>query len=261
MLRGMPMLDTKRIIDYRYVKEKAIDHEREVVRDTYASSGFFEKRRLTKINNAIRTITYGIEKESGWTYIPPSTFSLLNNFRYNGKEILFDINTLKDFELQGNQSRVTIDFYNKYKGLLEQLRELLARREKLIPTEKSNVIYFNDETRKMMTERYYEKGHMNSFVKAMGEEFVIKYSSVGITRLVTFMNRLTIEPDPFKAYEALRREVRNPEYIQDILRWAAMYTPQAQVILDKLADERNRSYYGKAPDMEEIMTQNMIKLL
>ena len=54
------MLDTKRIIDYRYVKEKAIDHEREIVRDTYASSGFFEKRRLTKINNAIRTITYGI---------------------------------------------------------------------------------------------------------------------------------------------------------------------------------------------------------
>ena len=255
------MLDIKRIIDYRYKKDKAVDSEREIVRDTYSRLGFFDKRRLTKINNLINTITYTIEKESGWSYLPPTTFSFLDNFRYNGKEILFDINTLKDFKLQGNQSRVTIDFYNKYKGMLERLAKLLERRESLIPTEKSNVINFNLETKRMLKEREYEKAFMTSFVKAMSDEFVIKYSSIGISRLITFLNRLSIEEDSSKVYEALRREVGNKDYIQDILRWAALYNPKAQDILDRLADERNRSYYGEAPNMEEIMTQNIIKLL
>ena len=257
------MLDMTKINDFNYQKNKAIDEDREALRRDYSNLGFIGQKRLIRINSMIRTITFNIERESGWTYIPPSTFSILSNYRYNQKEILFDINRIRDFKLDSNPTPLEVAFYNKYKEALLKLKDLLDRKRALTSTEEeSKIIDISSiRDRDEIRRTNQEKNTLYGFVREMAYDFVRKYSTTGITRLITLLNRLTKEEDPFEAYKALKREVHDPEYVQDILRWAAMYNPKAQVILDKLADERNRAYYGEAPNMEEIMTQNIIKLL
>ena len=65
-----------------------------------------------------------------------------------------------------------------------------------------------------------------------------------------------------KSYNSLYTGGMNQYYAQELLRWAALYTPRGQQLLDKLARERQEKEYWLSgfPSMEDRMTKNMIDL-
>ncbi len=230
------MLDMKRIASFNAEKEAALEKERINNRLGYDSLNFFQRKKLMKINSAIRTITFHITKESGWTYIPPYSFTYLSNYHYNGEELLFTINRIDEFELRSNPSKIEIEFFEKYKEALTNLQELLKKKKALIPIDDPKVIAFDSiETKKAIVDKNTRKNIINIGLRTMSTEFIANYQKKGITELITFLNRLVNEPNPGVAYIELQSRVSDPEMVHDILRWAAMYNPKADQILIEIA--------------------------
>ena len=84
------MLDMKRIASFNAEKEAALEKERINNRLGYDSLNFFQKKKLMKINSAIRTITFHITKESGWTYIPLHIYLIIITMAKNYYSLLIE---------------------------------------------------------------------------------------------------------------------------------------------------------------------------
>ena len=260
------MLDTSYVTRLRIKQDKELDEYRKDNRDAYKELNIFKRHRLTKINDLIYNLVKAIENESGWTYTP-SKFTCYSNYSYDGKEIVFDINSISSnpngYHLSDNPSSKEIEFYNKYQEMLKRLFELEKRREELIPKRDPQIIPISRiVTREGRIKENQDNNFISSFTNFQAYEFVKEFKSSGIRTLVKLLNELTESEDIMKAYNSLYTGGMNHYYAQELLRWAALYTPRGQQLLDKIARERQEKEYWLSgfPSMEDRMTKNMIDL-
>ncbi len=267
------MIDTRNISNLVLQRDKKNEERNDINHQVMERLNYFGKRRLTKLNNLIFKLTNTVKTSSSWLYTYPSTFTLLSDFSYDPstRQITYTINSITADEngyfLREDHTEREEEFFNKYYDLLIRLFELEQRREAIYEEHKDkeydNVIPFSTITpREALIKENQDKNFVVGFTNYQMDIFIRQYNTEGIRRLIKLLNDLTNSKEPYSVYLKLRNELSG-EFIQELLRWAALYTPVAQAILDQIAMERVNRYYEISgfPSYEDRMTDNITKLL
>lgn len=267
------MIDTKNISNHTLEKDKKNEKKSKMNHQVMEQLGYFGKRRLSRYNELIFKIINTIKKTSYWDYTYPSTFTFLSDFSFNPetKQITYTINKVtaneEGYHLSEDPTEREIDFFYKYNEFLTKLFALEQKRQaiydKHTEVAHDNVIPFNSiVSRNTIIKENQDKNFIIGFTNFQMDNFIIKYHSEGIRRLIKLLNDLTNSLDPYSVYNELRAELSS-DYIEELLRWASLYTPVAQRIIDQIALERMNKHYEISgfPSYEERMTDNITKLL
>ena len=267
------MINTNNITTYKLNSENANAKERQTFYRVIDELGFFDKKRLLKIDEIIRKTIITIYSDSLWNYTYPGEFTYLSDFHFDPakQEIVYVVNRVaaneEGYFLSENPTEREIAFFNKYQEFLRKLFEHEQKRSAIYRAHSAeshdNVIAISDiTTRKQRIENNKDKNFIVGFTNHQLTDFIKKYHTEGIRRLIQLLNDLANSDKPHQIYNQMKTELSG-EYIQDLLEWAAIYTSKAQYLLDVIAEERMNRFYQIAgmPSYEDRMTDNILKLL
>ena len=121
------MLNTNNITTLRLNRERQNLKERETFHRVLEELGFFDKKRLLKIDAIISKTIIAIHSSSLWEYTYPGEFTFLSDFHYDHakQEIGYTVNrvaaTESGYSLSDNPTEREIEFFTKYQEFLKKL--------------------------------------------------------------------------------------------------------------------------------------------
>ncbi len=255
------------ILKYETYRDKVIDREMERNTELYKVLSFKDKFKLNRINKAISKIKSYIEKDSSWEYLA-GEFVYKNNFHYdaNTQDITFFLNRIVrkgDMFINKHEDNHKEKFFvNKYNELLVRLAKLEEKKDTIYQAYKDFIFdktipfsYLSSKSKKQ--EEYLSS---RNYISVLAENYVKEYGITGIKELIFTLNKLDIE-DPDIIYSLLVKNNKNKNHKRDLLMWISTYSNPGKKFIERFYDEYIdiRENYDK-PDLEEIKTQNLIKL-
>ena len=267
------MLNTRNITMQTLKRDKKNEEERKKYHRVMEQLSFFGKKRLSRIDDLTHKIIKTIKIDSLWEFTFPHTFTYLSDFHFDPErqEITYVVNRVEGsddgYQLRDNPTKREIAFFTKYEGMLKQLFNLEQKRqaiyaEHIIEGDEKVIPFDQIVTRSERVKENQDNNFVVGYSQVQMDNFIREYHTDGIRRLIKLLNDLDNAPDPYAVYTGLRSEISGP-YIQSLLEWAATYSPKAQFVLDKIAEERMKQFYEISgfPSYEERMTDNITKLL
>ena len=267
------MLNTRNITMQTLTRDKNNEVERKKYHRVMEQLSFFGKKRLSRIDDLTYKIIKTIKIGSLWEFTAPHTFTYLSDFHFDPErqEITYVINKVEasvdGYQLRDNPTEREKAFFTKYEGLLKQLFNLEQKRQAIYAehtVEKDDKVIPFDQivSRSERVKENQDNNFVVGYTQVQMDIFIREYHTDGIRRLIKLLNDLDNAQDPYAVYIGLRSEISG-SFIQTLLEWAAIYSPKAQFVLDKIAEERMKQFYELSgfPSYEERMTDNIIKLL
>ncbi len=211
--------------------------------------------RLKRINVLINRISKSIEDTTGWVYTP-SCFIFKSNYQYDDEhdEITFDLNkvtrTRTGYRISKLDTEYEKDFVSKHKELLDKLLKLELKRDNILNPYLRKygelMKYFEELTSKKSKDTTETKC---SYIEIASKQFESKFGEEGIKRLLYLLNYLvtTTYTEPLDNYNDQFSGSITSDYVDELFRWAAAFTPRAQYILDVVSKKREEIKNNQEP--------------
>ena len=221
------------------------------------------KLRLKRINTLINRISMGIEDTTGWIYTP-SGFTFKSNYQYDEEhdEITFDLNkvirTRTGYKISDLYTDPEKEFVSKHRELLDRLLKLEQKRDKLLNPYLRKygelMSYFEELTSKKYRDTTESKC---KYIEIASQQFESKFGKEGIKRLLNLLNYLveTSYTEPLDNYNDQFIGSITSDYVDELFRWAATFTPRAGYILDVVSKKREEEERKTMPELSKITLQ------
>ena len=260
------MFCPKQLIEYNNNKDRRSLLEKNT-RELISNLGPIKRIKVLKLERTINELAHTIEVSSGWEYLS-NEFHLKSDYSFNQRkdDITFKLNSIKrvgsSYVLPQEPSTYIIDFYRKYKSLLDRLATLEAKKESILEDSKTingNVIDF--ATAKQRAKSIPQDSFSDDYLKYQAEYFYSTYDERGMLILTNILNLLATNTDKETIMNYLELQNISPVFISNMLSWASTYSIRAQEILDEYNSKKSQETINVAiPDIEEIRTKGMFRI-
>ena len=226
------------------------DREKIIENDKYKRLSFIEKRRINRINKLINIMINEIEKNTNYEYYS-NMFIRKSNYRYdyNLDDILFDVDIIE----RSKDGYVSNDLeFNKYKDLLDRLYSLQIRKDNIY--KKDNIIDYSSI--KKISNNDIDK----VFLDYISDSFINDFGIKGVYKLLSLLKdseELSVDD----LYDKVNKDFISKYYKIELLTWLNTFNKKGKRVFNKYMDNNFHNDSFERPNLEEIMTENIVKLL